>query len=243
MTEQRAKDVRETGEGQLELALHARRLDNARRARSLACVLDQRRLADAGLPANRQSATVAGRSPIEKPLDPRPLLAPPYEHLPNGRPLRAFSQMLGVSRTRSRTAGGDSAPVERITYSKRLAGSANELARGALRRLESELPAGARLESEMVFADETTFREHGTIVFGPENELHFRTLGTGHLAPSPNPGLRHGTVTWELDGGSGRFAGASGRITSNFTVTDEGDVADEQLGLIFLPSAQKGAVR
>jgi hypothetical protein len=27
---------------------------------------------------------------------------------------------------------------------------------------------------------------------------------------------------------------ASGRITSNFTVADEGEVADEHLGLIFL---------
>jgi hypothetical protein len=63
------------------------------------------------------------------------------------------------------------------------------------------------------------------------------------LAPSASPGLRHGTVTWELDGGSGPFAGASGRITSNFTVTEEGDVADEQLGLIFLSSPQKGEVQ
>ena len=33
---------------------------------------------------------------------------------------------------------------------------------------------------------------------------------------------------------SGRFAGASGRITSNFTVTEDGDVADDHLGVIFL---------
>jgi hypothetical protein len=151
--------------------------------------------------------------------------------------------MLGVSRTRSPACGRDDAPVERITYSKQLVGSAKELARGALTRVEAELPAGAHLESEMVFADATTFREHGTIVFAPESELHFRTLGTGHLAPSPNPRLRHGTVTWELDGGSGRFAGASGRITSNFTVTDAGEVADEQTGLIILPTSQEGAVR
>jgi hypothetical protein len=49
-------------------------------------------------------------------------------------------------------------------------------------------------------------------------------------------------VTWEIDGGSGRAAGASGRIASNFTVTDAGDVADEQLGLIFLSKEQKGAL-
>jgi hypothetical protein len=131
--------------------------------------------------------------------------------------------------------------MERVIYSKQLVGSTWELAPGALGRSESEVPDGARLESELVFADATTFREHGTIVFGPDSELRFRTLGTGHLAPSATPGLRHGTVTWELDGGSGRLLGATGRITSNFTVTDEGDVADEQLGLIFL--SERGALQ
>ncbi len=61
----------------------------------------------------------------------------------------------------------------------------------------------------------------------------------GHLAPSPDPRLKQGTVAWELDGGSGRFAGATGRITSSFTVTEEGEVADEQLGLIFLADREK----
>jgi hypothetical protein len=131
--------------------------------------------------------------------------------------------------------------MQQVIYSKQLVGSTRELAPGALGRSESELPDGARLESELVFADETSFREHGTIVFGPDSELRFRTLGTGHLAASATPGLRHGTVTWELDGGSGRLAGATGRITSNFTVTEEGDVADEQLGLIFL--TERGAAQ
>jgi hypothetical protein len=36
------------------------------------------------------------------------------------------------------------------------------------------------------------------------------------------------------------LTGATGRITSNFTVTDEGEVADEQLGLIFLSNSQRG---
>jgi hypothetical protein len=131
--------------------------------------------------------------------------------------------------------------MERLVYSKRFAGSTRELAGGIVQRREGELPAGARLQSEMVFADATTFREDGTIVFDAENTVQFRTLGTGHLAPSPNPGVRQGTVTWELDGGSGQFAGASGRITSNFTVTDEGDIADDHLGVIFL--TDKGAAR
>jgi hypothetical protein len=243
MTEQRAKDVRKAGERELELALHARRRNDGRRPVALARVLEQRRLADAGLATDRQSAAAGGRRLMEKTVDSRSLVAPSYEHPAYGRPIPAFAEMLGVSQRRSRAARRDDAAVERITFSKRLAGSMKDLARGALVRLESELPAGVRLESEMVFADATIFREQGTIVFGPEHRLHFRTLGTGHLAPSPNPGLRHGTVTWELDGGRGRFAGASGRITSNFTVTEEGEVADEHLGLIFLATSQKGAVK
>jgi hypothetical protein len=151
--------------------------------------------------------------------------------------------MLGVSQRRSQAARSHDPPVEKVIYAKRLVGSTRGPAGDVLGRSEAELPAGAQLESEMVFADATTFREHGTIVFAPESELRFRTLGTGHLAPSASPGLRHGTVTWELDGGTGRFAGASGRITSNFTVTDEGEVADEQLGLIFLSTSERGALQ
>ena len=74
----------------------------------------------------------------------------------------------------------------------------------------------------------------GTIVFGPGSELRFRTLGTGRLTPTPDPTLRHGTVTWELDGGSGPFERSTGRITSNFTITADGKITDDQHGLIFL---------
>lgn len=125
----------------------------------------------------------------------------------------------------------------------RLAGRTSEISPGVLRKVETEIPDGARLESEVLLADESSFREQGTIRFGSASELRFRTLGTGHLTRSSDPALRLGTVTWELDGGSGPFEGASGRISSNFIVTDEGEVADEQLGLIFLPNAPKGAVQ
>jgi hypothetical protein len=124
--------------------------------------------------------------------------------------------------------------VETIRYEKRLAGRTEPLSPGVLRRTELELPDGARLESEVLFAGDVSFREHGTISLAAGSDLYFRTLGTGSLVQSPEPGLRHGTVTWELDGGSGRFEHASGRITSTFTLTDDGEVADEQHGLIFL---------
>jgi hypothetical protein len=128
----------------------------------------------------------------------------------------------------------DDRRVQRVVYSKQLVGSMQDCEPGVLRRTEIELPDGARLDSELLFATETVFREQGTIVFGSESELRFRTLGTGRLTPARVPGLRHGTVTWELDGGSGPFEHSTGRITSNFTLTADGEVSDEQHGLIFL---------
>jgi hypothetical protein len=46
--------------------------------------------------------------------------------------------------------------------------------------------------------------------------------------------LKHGTVNWRVDGGDGQFEGASGLITSNFTVGPNGEVVDNHFGLIFL---------
>jgi hypothetical protein len=237
MREQRTEHVGKSDERQFELALHARRFDHGRRSRSLVRVVEQRGLADAGFTANGKSAAAAGRRLLEEPVDARSLLTPPYEHPANGRRFPRSPKCWGFPGGDRTRQGATICPMEQVIYSKRLVGSTKDLAPGTLGRIEAELPDGARLESEMVFADATTFREHGTIVFGPDSALRFRTLGTGHLASSASPGLRHGTVAWEVDGGSGRLAGASGRITSNFTVTEEGEVADEQIGLIFLSHA------
>lgn len=130
-----------------------------------------------------------------------------------------------------------------VVYSMRLAGHTTEVSPGVVQRHETELPDGARLESEVLFADENSFREQGTIRFGPESELRFRTLGTGHVAPSQDPRLRHGTVTWELDGGKGRFEDASGRITSNFVLAEDGEVVDTHVGVIFVDDEREEGAR
>jgi len=124
--------------------------------------------------------------------------------------------------------------MRQLSYAMRLTGRLIPLSAGVLRRVETELPDGARLESELLFADEDTFREHGTLTFGSGSDLHFQTLGMGQLTPSVDPDVRLGTVTWELDGGRGRFAHASGRITSNFMVGAEGQVEDTHIGFVFL---------
>jgi hypothetical protein len=40
---------------------------------------------------------------------------------------------------------------------------------------------------------------------------------------------------WRVDSGEGQFAGASGPITSNFTLSGTGEVIDNHFALIFVP--------
>ena len=98
------------------------------------------------------------------------------------------------------------------------------------------LPGGsAAFESEVVFAGETSFKESGTIAFGNgANRLRFSTVGEGYLGPCPDANTKHGSVMWRVDGGEGRFDGASGLITSNFFVGEDGDVVDNHFGAIFV---------
>jgi len=48
-------------------------------------------------------------------------------------------------------------------------------------------------------------------------------------------GLQRGAVTWEVTEGRGQFAGATGLITSNFTVGSKGEVVDNHYVRLFLP--------
>lgn len=93
---------------------------------------------------------------------------------------------------------------------------------------------GARLCSQLSFLDPHRFHEAGTIDFGGGQRLRFRTLGEGELAASPEPGVRHGTAVREIDGGAGRLAGARGRVTSNFLVSADGDVTDDEVAVVFV---------
>jgi hypothetical protein len=82
---------------------------------------------------------------------------------------------------------------------------------------------------------ETSFLESGSIRFADGNHrLRFSTVGQGYLADSPEPKLKSGAVMWKVDGGEGQFAGASGYITSNFTMDEAGHVTDNQFGVIYV---------
>jgi hypothetical protein len=94
----------------------------------------------------------------------------------------------------------------------------------------------ASFESEVTITGETSFKETGTIRFGDSNHcLRFSTIGQGFLGKSLEAAIQHGSVMWNVDGGEGQFAGASGIITSNFTLNDTGEVIDNHFGLIFVP--------
>ncbi len=101
-------------------------------------------------------------------------------------------------------------------------------------RIEPAAGEEALLESRLVLADDGALDVVGTISIGERHRLRFRTLGTGRLTASPEPYLRHGGVLCEVEAGEGQFAGARGRIASNFLLSDGGELTDNQLGLLFL---------
>jgi hypothetical protein len=95
--------------------------------------------------------------------------------------------------------------------------------------------ADATFESQVTLLAGNQFEEHGNITFGDEgHSLRFTTIVQGWMGPSPNPKLQQGTVTWKLEGGEGQLNGAEGVITSNFTITQDGEVTDHHMGLIYL---------
>jgi hypothetical protein len=97
-------------------------------------------------------------------------------------------------------------------------------------------PGGkASFESEVTVTGDTSFVESGTIRFGDGNHrLRFSTVGQGYLGDSPEPKVKSGAVMWRVEGGEGQFAGASGYITSNFTMDEAGKVTDNQFGVIYV---------
>jgi hypothetical protein len=99
-------------------------------------------------------------------------------------------------------------------------------------RYEGSDGSEALMEARLVLRDDR-FEGAGSIRFGSDHALHFRTVG-GRLTPTPDRHLRQGAAIEEIEGGTGQFARASGRITSNFVISDTGELTDNQLGLVFL---------
>jgi hypothetical protein len=101
--------------------------------------------------------------------------------------------------------------------------------------LDAELHArGTRLSTRLVFADEDTFRGSGTLDFGHGDTIAFRSAEDGTLTRSADGRLHHGTWILSIVAGEGRYAGATGRITSNFVLSPDGEVTDEQVVVLFM---------
>jgi hypothetical protein len=93
----------------------------------------------------------------------------------------------------------------------------------------------ALFESEVRITAPNVFTERGSISFGETHRLLFSCFGQGQLLPSTDDSnLMCGAVTWKVEGGEGQFEGATGLITSNFTLNDQGEINDYQLGLLFI---------
>lgn len=89
-------------------------------------------------------------------------------------------------------------------------------------------------ESDVVLTG-GTFQESGSIRYGNRGQIKFETVGEGHIGPSPVPDIMSGAVIWTVAEGDGEFRGAKGYITSNFTVSGQGDVVDNHYARIYLP--------
>jgi hypothetical protein len=95
----------------------------------------------------------------------------------------------------------------------------------------------AFLDYELRLTEGDAFEGEGVLTFGEEDNdhaLHFKTTYPGHLGPSALPGVMHGTVSWRVSGGAGRFESATGFIASTFTLNDAGELSDYHCGLIFV---------
>jgi hypothetical protein len=106
-----------------------------------------------------------------------------------------------------------------------------------IRALDGDGPNRAEFDTKVTMTGETAFDEEGTMTFdGGGDSISFTTLGEGYLGPSPAEGMLQGSVIWRVDDGTGRFAGATGLITSNFVMDAEsGGVAEKQVISLFLP--------
>jgi len=94
----------------------------------------------------------------------------------------------------------------------------------------------AWLESEVRLTGKHSFTESGAISFGEDDHMvRFSSMGEGHMGPSADEKYSAGVVIRKVEGGQGQFEGASGYITSNFIVTEDGEMTDYHFGVIFLP--------
>jgi hypothetical protein len=95
----------------------------------------------------------------------------------------------------------------------------------------------ASYRNHAVFTTESTFAETGTISYdGGDGELEIATLSDGTLGPCAEPDVLHGAAVYRITGGGGRFAQATGLVTTNFLLWPATGRFDErQTAIVFVP--------
>jgi hypothetical protein len=102
---------------------------------------------------------------------------------------------------------------------------------------EAKAPEWITYATEVQMTGETTLREHGTMTLGDDaDRLTVATVGEGLFLPTPQEGIMQGTVMWRVEAGEGRFAGATGVLTGNFTHSMSASAGREfQILNLFIP--------
>ncbi len=91
----------------------------------------------------------------------------------------------------------------------------------------------AEIKSTIVLTGNGTFQQYGTITFEDSRDrLHFSTHGQGRIEEIADG--KQASATLKIDRGEGRFRDASGLISTEFSVDENGNVIDNQVGAVRL---------
>lgn len=136
--------------------------------------------------------------------------------------------------------------MDPVAFALKFQGAAVELDRG---RIWAETRASlggacaglgereALCRRDFELTDDGSLLERGEMSFGAGDAITFSARG--RLRASPDPRFRHGTAVLEVTGGRGRLAGARGFVTSNFLLSDDGELTDHHQALLFLERAHE----
>ena len=131
-----------------------------------------------------------------------------------------------------------------LAFALEFHGEAVQLDAGRL-RVETQASGGldglgdgvALCRRDIELTDDGSLTERGELSFARDDAVTF--TARGRLRRSPDPRLRHGTAVLEVTGGRGRLAGARGFVTSNFLLSDSGELTDYHQGLLFISSPKE----
>ena len=93
----------------------------------------------------------------------------------------------------------------------------------------------AVVETRIEWRDDGTVTEVGSLTIGGGHVLRFASLGCDVVTTAPDDGVRHGTAILEITGGSGWFAHATGRLSSNSLIFAIGELTTYLVAVLFVP--------